>query len=40
LLREALQVIMKALLGDRLTLGGLRGAGVTAGVAAEEEIIA
>jgi hypothetical protein len=40
LLREALQVIMKVKLGEGLGLGGPGRAGVTAGVAAEEEIIA
>jgi hypothetical protein len=40
LLRETLQVIMRVKLGDGSALGGPRGDGATAGVAAEEEIIA
>jgi hypothetical protein len=40
LLRETLQVIMKAKLGDGPALGGPGDDGATAGVAAEEEIIA
>jgi hypothetical protein len=40
LLRETLRVIMKAKLGDRLVLGGPGERGVSAGIAAEKEIIA
>jgi hypothetical protein len=40
LLRKPLQVIMKVIVGDGLALGCSGGRGATAGVAADEEIIA